>query len=177
MDSRLQVQHSHLTEEQFADLLCGLQSPAARSHLESCSQCTGEAQRVSGAIVSFAQQSRIWAERQASSFPVDNPGWQPVLPKLHRPQVLAAAAALTIALAAGLGVSLRMDYARSVPQFTATVQQIPAVVPTKLTEDNQLLSAIDGELRADDSSNAAMYGLSGTSRGSRLRESKRLSNE
>lgn len=175
MDSRLGKQQSHLTDEQFADLLLGLPSPSVRAHLELCPHCSDEAQRVSGAISSFAQQSRLWAERHAASLPAHKPGWQPVLPRLHRPQAWAAVA-LTIALASGLGVSLRIDHTRSSQQLA--VQPVAVVPSTTLTEDNQLLSAIDGELRADDSTNANMYGLNVTSRGAaRTRESKRMSNE
>jgi hypothetical protein len=52
----------------------------------------------------------------------------------------------------------------------------PAVSPATLKADNALLSAIDGELRADDSTPATLYGLSATSRSARARAPKRIAN-
>ena len=178
MENRLEYQQSHLThltDAQFSDLLLGANPAAVRAHLEACPQCSEEADRVSRAIGSFEQQSRLWAERRAASRPLLATQRQPVFPWLHRPQAWTAAA-LAIALAVGIGVTVRNDHPRAVPLQVATTQSAPAVSPATLKADNELLSAIDGELRADESTPATMYGLTVTSRGVRTRAPKRISN-
>jgi hypothetical protein len=178
MENRLEYQQSrltHLTDAQFNELLLGANPAAVRAHLEACPQCSDEADRVSRAIGSFEQQSRLWAERRAASRPLLATQPQPVFPWLHRPQAWTAAA-LAIALAAGVGVSARNHHAPVVQTQVAATQPAPEVSPATLKADNDLLSAIDGELRADESTPATMYGLTVTSRGVRTRAPKRISN-
>ena len=163
MENRLEYQQSHLThltDAQFTELLLGANPAAVRAHLEACPQCSEEADRVSRAIGSFEQQSRLWAERRAASRPLLATQPQLVFPWLHRPQAWMAAA---------------LAIPRAV-QLQAKVQPAPAVSPATLKADNELLSAIDGELRADESTPATMYGLTVTSRGVRTRAPKRISN-
>ena len=101
---------THLTDEQFTDLLLGTSPAAVTAHLSACPQCAQEAQRVSGAIGSFAQQSRLWAERRAAAAPpLHARDWQPAFPWLHiptSPQAWAASGS-PVALALGIGISLR----------------------------------------------------------------------
>jgi hypothetical protein len=175
---------THLTDAQFGDLLLGTASAAAKAHLEACAQCSEEADRVSGAIGSFEQQSLLWAERRAASRPLLAPHRQPVLSWLHIPANPQAwtAAVLAIALAAGIGVavrndiSARKDHLQAMQPQLAEVQPAPSVSPSTLKADNELLSAIDGELRADTSTPVAMYGLTATSRSARARAPKRIAN-
>lgn len=184
MEPQSQQSHfTHLTDAQFSDLLLGTSSPSVRAHLDVCSQCAEEAGRVSGAIGSFEQQSRLWAERRAASMPLPASHRQPAFHWLHRPQAWTAAV-FAVALAVGIGVSVRnnvtvrTDQPAAVPkQATATTQAAPAVLPATLKADNELLAAIDQELREDTSSPTTMYGLRVSSHGSRTRMSKRISNE
>jgi hypothetical protein len=166
---------THLTDAQFTDLLLGTSPAAVAAHLSDCPRCAQEAQRVSIAIGSFEQQSRLWAERRAASLPVHDRDWQPAFPWLPRPQAWAAAG-LAVALALGIGVSLRVDHVHQVQQQSvAKVQPAAPVSPATLKADNELLTAINGELRVDDST-SGMYGLGGSSRGVRSRAAKRTSN-
>jgi hypothetical protein len=175
---------SHLTDSQFSDLLLGANPPAVRAHLEACPQCAVEAERVSLAIGSFEQQSRLWAERRAASQPTLVPHRQPAFAWLHIPASPQAwtAAALAIALAAGIGVAVRndisvhKDHPQAVQQQVAMAQPAPTVSPSTLKADNALLSAIDGELRADESTPASLYGLTATSRSAHARTPKRIAN-
>jgi hypothetical protein len=175
----MENQQSHLSDEQFSDLLCGANSPAIKAHLEACAQCAEEADKFSLALGSFEQQSRLWAERRAASQPILVSHRQPAFPWLHRPQAWTAAA-LAIALAAGIGVAVRNDVSghkdqpRVAQQQIATSKPAPAVSQATLKADNELLSAIDGELRSDASAPAAMYGLTSTSRSARARAPKRI---
>jgi predicted anti-sigma-YlaC factor YlaD len=168
---------NHLTDEQFTDLLLGTNPAAVQEHLKACSACAQEAERVSVAIGSFQQHSRFWAERRAATRPILAPVRPPVFEWLHRPQAWTAVA-LAIALAAGIGVSVRNDHRAPVTQTqVAAAQPAPAVSPATLKADNDLLTAIDGELRADESTPASAYGLSAAAHSVRTRPAKRIINE
>jgi hypothetical protein len=64
-----------------------------------------------------------------------------------------------------------------VHQQVAQVGPAPVVSPATLKADNELLSAIDGELRADASTPASVYGLTAATHGARSKAAKRMSNE
>jgi hypothetical protein len=179
MEASIERNVAHLTDEQFAGLLMAANPPEVRSHLAACAQCMQEAERVSGAIGSFEQQSRLWAERRAATHPRAATVRQPVFPWLHRPQTWAAVA-LAIALAVGTGVSIRGGSARSARQSefqaVAKVQPVTQVTPATVKADNELLSAIDGELTADESMSASAYGLDAPARREHAKPAKGTSN-
>jgi hypothetical protein len=176
----LDREQSHLTDEQFTNLLLGTCTTSVRAHLQECAQCSQEAERVSNAIAGFEQQSRLWAERRAASLPALQADRRPGFAWIYRPQAWTVAA-LTIALGLGIGVSVRRA---SVPQDHKLAEQPPmmqvhraaVVSPSTLKADNDLLSAIDGELRADESTPASVYGLMSATHGARSKSGKRMSN-
>jgi hypothetical protein len=172
MESRFEP--SHLTDEQFTDLLLGATPAPVQDHLKACSQCAQEAERVSGAIGSFEQQSRLWAERRVSGHPILVSDRRPAFASFTLPQAWTAAAALMIALTAAVGLSHRTGQPQPVQQV-ASVQTAPEVSPATLKADNELLSAIDGELRADESTPAAVYGLTASTH-ARTPAPKRIAN-
>lgn len=177
MESQRQSQ-VHLTDEQFAELLLGAEPAAVREHLAACAQCSAEAEQVGGAIGSFERESRLWAERRAATAAAievgeRQPGWA----WLQRPQGWAAGAVVVIAMAAGVGVTVRSERQPGVAQPVAKVATAPEVSAATLKADNELLAAIDGELRAEDTTPASVYGLAAGSRGGRAKAQKRISNE
>jgi hypothetical protein len=175
MESRRESQ-VHLTDEQFAELLLGAEPAAVREHLAACAQCSAEAEQVGGAIGSFERESRLWAERRAATaieVGERQPGWA----WLQRPQGWMAAAVVVIAMAAGVGVTVHSERQPGVAQPVAKVATAPEVSAATLKADNELLAAIDGELRAEDSTPASVYGLAAGSRGGRAKAQKRISNE
>ena len=170
-----QTQTAHLTDEQFTDLLMGENPPTVREHLGVCAVCAQEAERFSGAIGAFQQETRLWAERRAASQPRLTADCQPAFAWWQRPQAWTAAA-LGIALAAGVGVSIHNSHERIVQEQAVTKLPTPVVTPETLKADNELLAAIDGELRGDSSTPASEYGLNGTLRHGR-RATARSTNE
>jgi hypothetical protein len=176
----------HLTDAQFTDLLLGTIPPAVIAHLESCPQCAEESQRVAGAIGSFAQQSRLWAERRAAA---QRPTRRAPFAWLGIPIGPLAWVAATLMLVAGFSLLRRAQHPASAPQTTqavAVIQPAPAaapatagVTPASLKADNELLSAIDGELTDTDSSgvqtNVQTY-LTVGSHSARTHSAKGLSN-
>jgi hypothetical protein len=175
MEDQLDREQAHLTDEQFTDLLLGTSPSTVRAHLKECAQCSQEAERVSGAIAGFEQQSRLWAERRAAALPALQDDRRPGFAWIDRPQAWAAAA-LTVVLGVGIGVSLHQDHRLALQQTVAPVQPATVVSPATLKEDNELLSAIDGELRADESTAASVYGLTAATHGARNKSAKRMSN-
>ena len=187
----------HLTDEQFTDLLMGTRPSWVQTHLMECAECREEAERVSGAIGDFAEQSRLWAEQRVAARPVRVVEREPALAWLLHPQVWVAGA-MAAALAVGIGMTLHTDRARPVQQAMVTAQsnavktqaqavtkvqtvattvQAEVKVPrAKLKADNALLTAIDGELRADESTPESLYGLVATSYGTTTKTVKRTTN-
>ena len=184
----------HLTDEQFTNLLLGAEPAGVQAHLMECAACREESERVSGAIGDFAEQSLLWAERRAATQPVRLAERQPASAWLLHPQAWVAGS-LATALAVGIGMTMHRDHTQPVQQAVSTAQadaaktQAAAVQPvvakvqaevktgrTTLKADNALLSAIDGELRADESTPASLYGLETTSYGTRTKTAKRTSN-
>jgi len=181
----------HLTDEQFTELLLGGRPAWAQAHLEECAECREEAERVAGAIGEFSEQSFMWAERRAAARPRQAAERHPALLWLVRPQAWTAAA-LTIALAVGVGMTLQRERARTTQQAVTTAQtgaagatktetgvttlQAATVAPATLKADNALLTAIDGELRADESTPASLYGLETDTSGKGTKSGKRTSN-
>jgi len=193
-----QLAGAHLSDEQFTGLLLGTISPAVGAHLKVCAQCAEEAERVSGAIASFEQESRAWAERRAASRPSLGQDRQPVFAWLQlagRSQAWTAAA-LAIVLAVGIGAGVRTGIGtgnrtgtgvshqedRAAAAAPAAVPQVAkakaaaVVTPASLKADNELLSAIDGELSAEAAPSASAYGLTVSIHPAGSRAAKRISN-
>ncbi len=219
MEDHREGNAGHLSDEQFTELLMGGSTAQVQAHLAECAECRAEAERVGGAIGDFSEQSRLWAERRAATraprtaeqtartergsvmaWLVRPQSW------LARPQAWAGAA-LAIALAVGIGVTMERAHSRTAQsdaaktqvtarveatavqaqaakaqagatlvQAKAAVQAEAAVRSATLKADNALLSAIDGELRADESAPASLYGLTADTSGSGTKSAKRTSN-
>lgn len=204
----------HLSDEQFTELLMGGSPAQVQAHLQECAECRAEAEHVGRAIGDFSEQSRLWAERRAAARVLRTAEQTPraeresVLAWLVRPQSWAGAA-LAIALAVGIGMTIEREHSRTAQQAATTaqtdaakaraetttaqaetkapagatlvqaraaVQSEAAVQPATLKADNELLSAIDGELRADESTPASLYGLAADTSGSGTKSAKRTSN-
>ncbi len=221
MEDHREGNAGHLSDEQFTELLMGGSTAQVQAHLAECAECRAEAERVGGAIGDFSEQSRLWAERRAATraprtaeqtartergsvmaWLVRPQSW------LARPQAWAGAA-LAIALAVGIGVTMERAHSRTAQsdaaktqagvaaarveataaqaetkaqagatlvQAKAEVQAEAAVRSATLKADNALLSAIDGELRADESAPASLYGLAADASGEGTKSAKRTTN-
>jgi hypothetical protein len=166
----------HLTDEQFAEILLGFESPSVQGQLRSCSQCAEEAAQVTGALSDFNQQSKLWAERRAATSSVSVKTQQHGHSWAPRPPAWTIAA-LGIVLASVAGWSVHRSH-ESVATFSvARPPAVSNVAPITLKADNDLLSAIDGELRVDDSTSATAYRLSTSSRSDRTRADKKAMSE
>jgi hypothetical protein len=169
-------QFDHLNDEQWTSLLCGVVPASAAEHLKVCPACAEEARRVVAAIGSFAQQSRLWAERHAAARPIQAYGRRSAASWPAMAQGAAACAAAALVLAFGVGILHKSGQPLAVRQPIAAVRAAPQVTPATLKADNQLLSAIDGELSEDDASSAGNYGLTAGRHTVTRRPAKGISN-
>lgn len=155
-------QNHHLTDEQFTDLLLGTVPAQVKSHLDTCSECSAEAQRVSMALGSFEQETRIWAECRTAGAPTISRAFETDSSGFHLPMAWAAAAvAVAVAITVGIAQYDQRPEVSSHAQAAsaATDSQIPDVSAATLKADNDLLAAIDGKLRAEDTPPTRLYGL------------------
>lgn len=171
-------QSSHLSDTEFTDLLLGSIPPTVTAHLESCATCAEEARRVSSSILSFERDSRLWAEHRAAAqpalvTPTGQGSW------LHVPGfglAWQAAAALTV-VCAGIGIGYQVQHRTEAPETIASIsapQAFAHVSPSTLKADNDLLSAIDGELQAAATPPASVFGLQVSDRPSQSRKGSKV---
>jgi hypothetical protein len=166
----------HLTDEQFTEILLGAESTTTQAHLRVCLRCAEEAAHVTAAVGDFKGQSKLWAERRAAAQPaviVSNKrenSWS------RRPQAWTAAA-LAIVIAMSTGLAIHRERELTASPGVAESRPLTQVSPATLKSDNDLLTAIDGELQADDSTSASTYAPSATSQANRTRTVKRTISE
>ena len=136
---------SHLTDEQFSDLLAGDSAPeAACMHLEQCASCCAELVELRSAMGSFNGIGLAWAEAEAPRRIHPPSRWalqRGALPSWG----LAAATALTIA---AVGIH-REVMPRPVPETAAVAMSEPSSSQpsgNEIAEDNRLMMSIDQEL-------------------------------
>jgi hypothetical protein len=148
----------HLTDEQLTDHLSGVSLPAVNDHLAACEACRQEAASMRASFQVFHDASMEWSERRqhaAGSTPRLRravPAWRPAT-------VLAVAC---VALVAILLFGLLRRPVKTSP-FTGGNVAVPAASDgntAELSQDNQLLAAIDKELDSADLSPRKMYGIS-----------------
>jgi hypothetical protein len=172
---------AHLTDAEFTDILLGAAPPSVSAHLAVCPACAEEAKLFSNAVVSFEQQSRLWAERRASTHSRQASAPSRFTPWLPNPAAWSTAvAALVVAVVLGLTHKAHptavLPQPDRQPAAVAAAQPAPELPAAKIKEDNQLLSAIDGELSASDAQLTTTYGLTADSAAGRSRTSRRISN-
>jgi ferric-dicitrate binding protein FerR (iron transport regulator) len=129
----------HLTDEQFTDLLSGDCPSEAIQHMKMCTQCQSEFERVQSSIEDFGTAGLLWAEQRPA-------------PRIHTQSVLVrgwravssrtAAAALLATVLFGAYQQKRMQAPVEDP-LAAT----PAHSESQVADDNQLMMAIDQEIR------------------------------
>ena len=171
---------THLSDTEFTDLLLGSIPPTVTGHLEICTLCAREAQRVSGAIVNFERKA---APGPDSAPPHSRPPWRGPVRAGSRSRDLAwhwqatgVLALLCLGLSVGYQVQHRVTSPASMAAVSSSRTASPQVAPATLKADNELLSAIDGELQADATPPASIYGLELPDSQSQSRKGRKVTN-
>ena len=146
----------HLTDEQLTDYLSGDSLPAIDDHLAGCEGCRLEIASMRASFRVFDHASMEWSEgtqNTVGSTP------RPAAPS-WRPAAAWAVACLAVIAAVLLFSLLR----RPVKTSPFARVNIPASVDSndtaELSQDNELLAAIDKEIDSADLSPQKMYGIS-----------------
>jgi hypothetical protein len=150
----------HLTDEQLTDYLSGASLPAIDDHLATCGVCRQEVASMRASFQIFHQASMEWSERMqdaGGSAPEAHRG----APSWNWAAVWAVACVAVIAAVLAFGVLRRP--VKTAP--FAGVSGAPSAGNSdsntaELSQDNQLLAAIDKELDYADLSPQKMYGIS-----------------
>jgi hypothetical protein len=155
----------HLTDEQFAGVLCGECDHS--DHLLGCPQCRQELRNVQASLEDFASLSLEWAEQRASTSistrSVLLRSWQSA-----SAWTAAAAAVLTAAV-------LFAGQHQRTPQ-TISLAPHAAVSESEVADDNRLMMAIDNEMRWQPQTLISANELATPGRRSRETPSPRLTN-
>jgi len=150
---------THLTDEQLTDYLSGASLPALDDHLAACGVCRQEIASMRSSFQVFHHASMEWSEaRQPAAG--SKPRLGRALPAWRPAAVLAVACLAVVAVFLLFGVLRRPV---KISPFTGGNVAVPAASDSntaELSQDNQLLAAIDKELDSADLSPRKMYGIS-----------------
>lgn len=131
----------HLTDEQFAELLAGIERDVlAQAHLENCAECREELHAVGSAVVDLSAASLRWAERRAVS--IERPSqW-----RLSWNALPAWGAAMASVLVLGVAVGAHIQNREDAAVVRPPAHAVEAPSEDELAQDNRLLRSIDSEL-------------------------------
>jgi flagellar biosynthesis/type III secretory pathway M-ring protein FliF/YscJ len=143
---------THLTDEQLTDYLSGASLPAIDDHLAACGVCRQEIASMRSSFQVFHHASMEWSERMQNA-----PSVRRAAPSWNWAAVWAVACVAVIAAVLLFGVLSR-------PMKTGVRSAASAASSdsdtAELSQDNQLLAAIDKELDSADLSPRKRYGIS-----------------
>lgn len=132
----------HLTDEQFTDLLLGLDDGTAAAHLNSCEHCRHEMTRVEETMGMLREASMDWSRQRVAAMPTPQPGFFERLGLSFRPAAgMAMAAVLAVAVAVPF---LIRD--TDAPQQASVQHMSPVPTAEQIAADNELMSAINQEI-------------------------------
>ena len=146
---------AHLTDEQLTDYLSGVSLPAIDDHLAACEACRQEIASMRASFRVFHHATMEWSEHRQNAAG-SGPRLRRAAPYWRPAAVWAAACVIAVALLFGL---LRRPVKTS-PFAGGNVPAAGDVNTAELSQDNQLLAAIDKELDSADLSPQKMYGIS-----------------
>jgi hypothetical protein len=159
--------NSHLTDEQWSELLYGEPTPEVNRHLPLCSECQAEFRKLRASLDDFAALGLKWADRRASA------SISPPSAFVRNWASMSAGAAAAAALAA---VALFMVHQEEkLPQVSVAAVQ-PTDYASEVAADDRLMVAIDKEIRWQTESAVANVDLGDSAGASHTRPSHRLTN-
>ncbi|MGO4212743.1 hypothetical protein AB4Y89_07980 [Terriglobus sp. 2YAB30_2] len=132
----------HLTDEQFTDLLLGLDDGTAAAHLNSCEHCRQEMTRVEETMGMLREASMDWSRQRVAEMPTPQPGFFERLGLSFRPAAGMAMAAV-LAIAVAVPFLIRDNDA---PQQASVQHKSPVPTAEQIAADNELMSAINQEI-------------------------------
>jgi hypothetical protein len=142
---------NHLSEEALDDVLIGLGTAESRAHLAVCAECRAQVQTVRGDISLFNAASMAWSESRHPLPPAIAPRRRFLPAAFIR---WAAAATALLVMAAGIW----RHHPQTPSSQAITVQQSqPTDTEAQISQDNQLLQAVNSAISPDEMSPIVEY--------------------
>jgi hypothetical protein len=150
---------THLTDEQLTDYLSGASLPAIDNHLAACGVCRQEIASMRASFQVFHHASMEWSERIRNA-PGSRPSMRRGATSWNWAAVWAVACVAVIVAVLLFGVLRRPAKPSQFAGVSGAASAASSVSDTaELSQDNQLLAAIDKELDSADLSPQKMYGI------------------
>jgi hypothetical protein len=151
----------HLTEDQFADVLMGLE-PAAdlAAHLETCAACRAEIDLFTGSVADFSHATLSWSEAQPELQRPVVSGSKATPPHRLFPAVSWALAA-TLFLGFMIPVTIHFEHERqdlAANTAPGSSVSIEGDSPEQIASDNALMAAVNEELSQSQAALLARHG-------------------
>ena len=140
----------HLSEEALDDVLIGLGSPESHAHLAACEECRAQVGTFLGDVALFNAASMAWSESR-----MPRPGAH----EPHRVRLHAAFAGWAVTAAALLVMAFGLWHHRpeAAPRPGNAIQSQRVDFEAQISQDNQLLQAVNAAISADEASPIEEY--------------------
>lgn len=137
---------NHLSDEVLDDILIGLGSSAAESHLAECPLCRGKVEDFRSGLDKFNQTTLAWSEARSNAM-----GQVQIRRRLLRfPFIMGWALAAAVLLTIAIPVWRGDGHSWSNPNIAKVAP--PQDSQTQIAEDNELLKAVNSAIDQDDES-------------------------
>jgi anti-sigma factor RsiW len=148
------VRSTHLSEEDFDDILIGLGSSESEAHLAACQDCRRRVNAFRSDVALFNSASMAWTESQPALL-------RPTARKtVHRIRLAFVSWVATAAALAGMAVAVWHHHGPIAPPHLATANiSQPADTEAQIAQDNQLLQAVNAAISPDEESPIDEYKL------------------
>lgn len=147
---------NHLSDEALNDVLIGMASPAAESHLADCPLCRGKVENFQSDLGAWNATTLQWSETRAE---------RAGSIQLHRARRRQPLAAMGWALAAVALIAIAIPVGRESgifnPHHDTAVVTPPEDSETQIAQDNELLKAVNAAINPDEMSPLKEYDLFG----------------
>ena len=156
--------NTHLTEDDFDDILIGAGSAAAATHLAACETCglrlAAFETQFRSQMSLFNQASLAWSEARSNGISRDLAAHKPsfrVTPAGAWSTACALLLAVTFTVTSNLQRQAATLEAANTAAPAAVGMETAAVSPDQLASDNAMLAAIDSEMHAPRPAQLGLY--------------------
>lgn len=134
---------NHLTEEELDDVLLGIGTAEAQSHLDTCELCTAQLAPFQTSVAAFNESSLAWAQAKSNTISRD---LSTARLSTARRQPIAWAAGISSLAAIGFVLGLSLHRAPEVVTPASTTETALVDNAQEIAADNEMLAAINSEL-------------------------------
>jgi hypothetical protein len=140
---------NHLSDEALSDVLIGMGSAEAESHLAACAVCRGKVEEFRAGLDVLNAATLAWSEDRARRAPrIHAPS--PADSRLYWPRVAALGWSLVAVVLLALVVPLWHPAHWFAPIHSAAVVAPPEDSQEQIAQDNELLKAVDAAIHPNE---------------------------